>query len=161
MPFYRLAELTAATGATPRTVRYYIVEGLLPPPQGVGPAAVYTDAHRDRLLLIARLKGEYLPLREIRRRLAAMNDNAVRAALQEPVATTPPPAPDPAPTPAVAPVAASPPAPATPDPPPGGERWERITLADGIELHVRDDRRTERILLDALIRRARDLLGGC
>jgi hypothetical protein len=46
-----------------------------------------------------------------------------------------------------------------PTPAPAREQWERIVLADGIELHVRDDRRQERILLDALIRQARKLLG--
>ena len=42
---------------------------------------------------------------------------------------------------------------------PPRESWERIVLADGIELHVRADRRQERILLDALVRQARTLLG--
>jgi DNA-binding transcriptional MerR regulator len=81
MDFYRLAELAELTGLTPRTIRYYIVEGLLPPPQGAGPAAVYTAAHRDRLRLITALKARYLPLREIRRRLAALSDAQVRAEL--------------------------------------------------------------------------------
>src|SRR3954451_23538388 len=83
MERYRLADLVSATGVTPRTIRFYIAEGLLPPPEGAGPAAVYTTAHHNRLLLINRLKDRYLPLREIRRRLAPMTDDEVRAELQQ------------------------------------------------------------------------------
>jgi DNA-binding transcriptional MerR regulator len=87
-----LAELTRAAGVSPRTVRYYIAEGLLPPPVGAGPRAAYTPSHLDRLRLIGRLKGAYLPLREIRRRLAGLGDAEVRRLVEEE-----PPAPDAAP----------------------------------------------------------------
>ena len=172
MDFYRLAELADLTGVTPRTIRYYIVEGLLSPPQGAGPAAVYTAAHRDRLRLITALKSRYLPLREIRRRLAALTDAQVRAELQEQGAAK---RPEPVTLPPVASAARVVlPAPSRPDtlppspsPPPAPvpaaalprELWERIVLADGIELHVREDRLQERILLDALVWNARKLLG--
>jgi DNA-binding transcriptional MerR regulator len=194
MKHYRLNELTDATGVTSRTIRFYIAEGLLPPPQGAGPAAVYTSAHRDRLRLIGILKDQYFPLREIRRRLATMTDAQVRAELQaqqqvEEIAmpaapASAPPAASagvpgnsaadyldsvlnrdagPVPPRPVAPPAYFPPAPkpVTPAPSPAAtrEQWERIVLADGIELHVREDRRQERILLEALIRQARKLLG--
>ena len=39
------------------------------------------------------------------------------------------------------------------------EHWERIALADGVELHVREDRRAAVSPLEALIRTARKLLG--
>ena len=71
---YALGELTDLAGVTVRTVRYYIAEGLLPPPAGAGPHARYTRQHLDRLLLIARLKDAYMPLKEIRRRLQGMSD---------------------------------------------------------------------------------------
>lgn len=138
MERYRLAELAAATGVSPRTIRYYIAEGLLPPPEGVGPAAVYTAAQRDRLALIALLKGRFLSLREIARRLDDLDDAGVRAALRG----------DRAPD---APRAAA-------DTAVGGDRWERITLADGVELHVRADRLGSTIPLAALIRAARGIL---
>ena len=178
MDFYRLAELAELTGVTPRTIRYYIVEGLLSPPQGAGPAAVYTAAHRDRLRLIAALKARYVPLREIRRRLAALTDAQVRAELRDQGAAQRPAADGTSPGTNAEP--ATPRAPSRPDPPrqaprppgdappvavpgvatvPPRERWERIVLADGIELHVREDRCQERILLDALVRQARKLLG--
>jgi DNA-binding transcriptional MerR regulator len=78
---FGLTELTRAAGVSVRTVRYYIAEGLLPPPVGGGPASHYTAAHLDRLRLIARLKASYLPLKEIRRRLAGLDDAAVRRLL--------------------------------------------------------------------------------
>jgi DNA-binding transcriptional MerR regulator len=76
-----LTELTEQAAVTVRTVRYYIAEGLLPPPVTAGRQSHYTRGHLDRLRLIARLKDAYLPLREIRRRLAGLDDAAVRALL--------------------------------------------------------------------------------
>ena len=137
MERFRLAELAAATGVSSRTIRYYIAEGLLPPPEGVGPAAVYGAAYPDRLALIATLKERYLPLREIAARMRELDDAGVRAALRGERVPDPPPA---------APGAT------------GGERWERITLADGVELHVRADRLDGTIPLAALVRAARGML---
>src|SRR4051794_38623766 len=73
-----LGELTAAADVSVRTVRYYIAEGLLPPPEGSGPGSAYTQGHLDRLRLIQRLKEAYLPLKEIRRRLSGLSDDEVR-----------------------------------------------------------------------------------
>jgi DNA-binding transcriptional MerR regulator len=78
---YTLAELTEAAGVSVRTVRYYISEGLLPPPFGAGPASHYSGAHLNRLALIGRLKDAYLPLKEIRRRLTGLGDAEVAALL--------------------------------------------------------------------------------
>jgi DNA-binding transcriptional MerR regulator len=71
---YSIGELAKAADVTPRTIRYYTLEGLLPPPQIVGRTAVYSEAHRLRLRLIARLKALFLPLHEIRARLAPLTD---------------------------------------------------------------------------------------
>src|SRR5829696_3298315 len=76
-----LGELTAAANVSVRTVRYYIAEGLLPPPEGSGPGSSYTQGHLDRLRLIQRFKEAYLPLKEIRRRLSGLNDGEVRSML--------------------------------------------------------------------------------
>ena len=76
-----LSELTATADVSVRTVRYYIGEGLLPPPEGSGPGSSYTKGHLDRLLLIQRLKEAYLPLKEIRRRLSGLSDDEVRSLL--------------------------------------------------------------------------------
>ncbi len=85
-----LRELTRAAGVSVRTVRYYIAEGLLPPPVGGGPRSAYTQGHLDRLRLIALLKERYLPLKEIRRRVAGLDDAEVRRLLIEDTAEVPP-----------------------------------------------------------------------
>ena len=76
-----LGELTEAADVSVRTVRYYIAEGLLPPPEGSGPGSAYSQGHLDRLRLIQRLKEAYLPLKEIRRRLSGLSDDEVRSLL--------------------------------------------------------------------------------
>ncbi|MBA3450493.1 MAG: MerR family transcriptional regulator, partial [Chloroflexia bacterium] len=78
-----LAEITEQSNVSVRTVRYYIAEGLLPPPEGAGPGSAYTAAHLDRLRLIQRLKQAFLPLKEIRRRLTGLDDGDVRALLAD------------------------------------------------------------------------------
>lgn len=79
---YTIDDLTAQAGVTVRTVRYYIGEGLLPPPLGAGPGTRYTREHLDTLLLIGALKDRYLPLREIRRRLQGMDPAAIHEAVE-------------------------------------------------------------------------------
>lgn len=80
---YSLDDLTSLADVTVRTVRYYIAEGLLPPPLGAGRNASYTQEHLDRLRLITRLKEEYLPLKEIRRRLQSMTIDEIRDILKK------------------------------------------------------------------------------
>lgn len=71
-PAYTIGELAEAAETTPRTIRYYTAEGLLPPPDTRGRYAVYNDEHLQRLRAIARLKEAYLPLQEIKARLDEM-----------------------------------------------------------------------------------------
>lgn len=72
---YTLSELCDLADVTPRTVRYYISQGLLRSPGSSGPGARYDDGHLARLRLIRRLQREHLPLAEIRSRLAALSDD--------------------------------------------------------------------------------------
>ena len=81
---YDLAELCDLAEVTPRTVRYYVQQGLLPSPGARGPGARYDRGHLDRLQLIKRLQREHLPLSEIRARLAGLSDHAVAALVREP-----------------------------------------------------------------------------
>ena len=67
-----IGELAARAGTTVRTVRYYVAQGLLPGPVGLGPGSAYTDEHLVRLAAIRALKARYLPLAEIGRRLAGL-----------------------------------------------------------------------------------------
>lgn len=75
---YSLDELSTLADVSPRTVRYYIVEGLLPPPLTTGRNATYSQDHLDRLNAIAAMKEMYLPLREIRHRLNILTPEQMR-----------------------------------------------------------------------------------
>ena len=88
---YSLDELSKLAEVSPRTVRFYIVEGLLPPPLTAGRNATYSQEHLDRLNAIASMKEMFLPLREIRHRLNTitteqMRDPAFLATLSQAVA---------------------------------------------------------------------------
>lgn len=75
---YSLTELADLAGVTPRTVRYYLAQGLLPAVGQTGPGSKYTPGHLARLQLIRRLQAEHLPLAEIRRRLETLGDEEIR-----------------------------------------------------------------------------------
>jgi DNA-binding transcriptional MerR regulator len=64
-----ISELAETVGVSVRTIRYYIAEGLLPPPLSAGPGSHYSQMHIERLREIAELKAAFLPLKEIRRLL--------------------------------------------------------------------------------------------
>jgi DNA-binding transcriptional MerR regulator len=78
-PRYSLTELADLAGVTPRTVRYYISQGLLSVDATPGPGPKYDDGHLARLRLIKRLQREHQPLAEIRRQLDAVDDATVLA----------------------------------------------------------------------------------
>jgi len=60
-----LAELAAAGGVKPRTVRYYIARGLLPPPRKAGRGACYGPEHLERLQQVQSLQKRGLMLAQI------------------------------------------------------------------------------------------------
>lgn len=90
-PTYTIADLADLASVTPRTIRYYIAQGLLPGPDQVGRGATYGDAHLARLRLIRKLAREHLPLAEIRSRLEGLNDADVLALEPAPAPEPPPP----------------------------------------------------------------------
>jgi DNA-binding transcriptional MerR regulator len=180
-PRYNLTELAALAGLTPRTVRYYLSQGLLAVDATPGPGPKYDDAHLARLRLIKRLQREHLPLAEIRGRLGDLDDQAVMALVSAPepppsdsaidyvrritaprrmaIAEFLPPAP-PSERPASPPASAPPPYPVTTTPSRlERSQWERIELAPDVELHVRRPLpRSVAKQVDRLIGIARDLL---
>jgi DNA-binding transcriptional MerR regulator len=91
---YAIGELAQAADVTTRTVRYYVAQGLLPPPYGGGRGARYGAEHLNRLELIKLLKQEFLPLNEIKTLLNGLDDAAVRNLLKERRQRPPAPAPD-------------------------------------------------------------------
>jgi DNA-binding transcriptional MerR regulator len=122
----RMHDLIEATGVTDRMVRIYIQRGVLPHATGRGTGPVYTQDHLVRLRAVRRLLAERCSLDEIRRRLARISPEEL-ARLGAPPPTAAPPAPPPAGEAASGMV------------PPGAERWDRMTLLPGLELHVRGD----------------------
>lgn len=115
---YNINEISAMAGVTPRTVHFYIQQGLLPHPITRGPGAKYERRHLMRLRLVRMLQEEHLPLAEIRERLAAMSD----AHVEQTVTGT-----------------SSAAATSSDRPPVAADRsqWERVVLAQGVELHFR------------------------
>src|SRR5690349_2668942 len=69
-----IQELADRADVTPRTIRYYVEQGILPPPERGRPSE-YTDEHLRVLDLVRMLKEQYLPLEEIR---TMMRDLTVR-----------------------------------------------------------------------------------
>ena len=66
---YGVDELADLGGVTRRTVRYYIQEGLLPAPLGVGRGRHYGPEHLERLLRIKAMQERGLALSEVREAL--------------------------------------------------------------------------------------------
>jgi DNA-binding transcriptional MerR regulator len=101
-PRYGLDELAELGSVSRRTVRYYIQEGLLPAPFGVGRGRHYGPEHLDALIQVKAMQEAGHSLDGIRQRRSGA-----------------PPAPRPGPAPRSV--------------------WRRLTLAEGLELHVRGD----------------------
>ncbi len=183
---YNLTELADLAGVTPRTVRYYLSQGLLPAVGTAGPGAKYDDGHLARLQVIRRLQREHQPLAEIRRQLESLDDAQILA-LAEPSTSEPNDSAldyirrvlSPRTVVAESPVAyvlaaralpAAPPqfAPTEPAVPatdvatePRIERsqWERIAIGADVELHIRRPLpRSTAKRVDRLVSIARDLL---
>lgn len=68
----RIGELAQRSGVTVRTIRYYIEQGLLPPPPRRGRYGDFDGSYEQRLQLILHLKEERLTIRAIRERLVQM-----------------------------------------------------------------------------------------
>jgi len=67
---YNIDELADLGGVSRRTVRYYVQEGLIPPPLGVGRGRHYGRSHLDRLLEVKARQEAGLSLEQIRARRA-------------------------------------------------------------------------------------------
>ena len=79
---FDLPTLCDRAGVTPRTVRYYMQQGLLPQPGAGREARKYGSGTLMRLRLIRQLQREHLPLAEIRARLEPLSDDDVAALLE-------------------------------------------------------------------------------
>jgi DNA-binding transcriptional MerR regulator len=171
---YTISELADLAGVTPRTIRYYLAQGLLPSAGQSGPGTRYGEAHLARLRVIRRLQAEHQPLAEIRTRLAGLADEEL-ATLAEQDAPSPPqdsaldyvrsilretPATYARPGPVLRRMSTAL-IPAAPTAAQTGDRsqWERIVLAADVELHIRRPlSRTQNKRVDRLVTIARELL---
>jgi DNA-binding transcriptional MerR regulator len=141
MPFvtsYKITDLAREAQVSPRTVRYYVQRGLLTGPVFHGRDTAYGHGHLLRLLVIKKLQQSHMPLDEIQARITGASDAALERMLAAEDAA---PAESKAPSPRGGPYRS----PAPSEPPPqqsvsvGTERWDRIELMPGLELHVRSD----------------------
>ena len=64
-PTYSITELAALAGVNPRTVRYYVQLGLIPPPPGRGLGGRYGQEHLDRLLRVRALQRQGVSLDQV------------------------------------------------------------------------------------------------
>ena len=105
-----------------RAVRFYVANGLLDRPEGLGTAATYGYRHLLQLLAIKVRQREGRSLDEIRGEMRETTGDALERRVAQSLA----------PALVLAPSrnGDAPPAPAT---------WQRIPVADGVELHVRED----------------------
>ncbi len=138
---WTLAELSAMSGISVRTIRLYLQRQLLPRPPFMGSVTRYERRHLAWLLAIRRLRmTEKSTLAAIRTRLQALSEHELEAFATEGLPAGPVASP-------VGVVTPSPSSHALEDITPRGpdflgphvRRWARIELALGLELHVRDD----------------------
>lgn len=80
---YAIGDLARLGGVSRRTVRYYVQEGLIPPPLGVGRGNHYGPEHLDRILQVKALQEAGRTLDEIRR---TSTDVDAEASAGQPVA---------------------------------------------------------------------------
>ena len=103
---FSIDALSTLAGVTPRTVRYYIAEGIVDRPQGEKRGAHYLRRHLEQLLLIRRWTEAGLSLDRVRELIAGAPEDPVPGRPQ-----------------------------------PGSvEVWSRLTVADGLEIHLEPGR---------------------
>jgi DNA-binding transcriptional MerR regulator len=78
-PRYAIGDLADLGGVSRRTVRYYVQEGLLPSPFGLGRGDHYGPEHLDRLRRIKALQEAGLSLGEIKSELLGLRNEGAPA----------------------------------------------------------------------------------
>jgi DNA-binding transcriptional MerR regulator len=112
-----IGELETKLGVPRRVVHSWVARGLLPSPLRRGPKTRYDEATVLRIKAIGVLRARRMRLDAIKRWLLMATRDQLEALVQ-------PPAPPPAAGPTLEPLASS------------AERWERVRLVPGLELHV-------------------------
>ncbi|HWP03165.1 MAG TPA: MerR family transcriptional regulator [Gemmatimonadaceae bacterium] len=119
----RPTNTSARATPTARAVRFYVASGLMDRPEGTGTAATYNYRHFVQLLAIKLRQRDGLTLEAIKRELQEVTGDALERRVAQ----------------ALAPILQT--SIATNAARDGEEAaiWRRIPVADGVELHVRDD----------------------
>ena len=114
----------ASARVTPsaRAVRFYVANGLLDRPEGAGTAATYGYRHLLQLLSIKIRQREGQTLEAIRQEMREVTGDALERRVAQSLA--------PALSLHMSPIVSRDSAVAT---------WRRVPIADGVEVHVRDD----------------------
>jgi DNA-binding transcriptional MerR regulator len=112
-----VSELEAKLGLTRRVIHSWIAGGLIGPPSRRGPRSTYDEAQVLRIEAIQKLRARKMGLAAIKRWLLSATRDQVEALVRPPAPAAP----------VAAPVGVH------------GERWERVGLLPGLELHVRSD----------------------
>lgn len=103
---YAIGDLARLAGVSRRTVRYYVQEGLIPAPLGVGRGNHYGPEHLEQILRVKAMQESGQMLDDIRHALASGVTRGSK------------------PGRAIAPVL------------PERSLWRRVTLGPGVELHI-------------------------
>src|SRR5262245_58187423 len=81
---YAIDDLADMADVSRRTVRYYVQEGLIPAPLGVGRGRHYGKEHLERLLQVKALQASGRTLDEIRATSIARGQKAMRSEMRMP-----------------------------------------------------------------------------
>lgn len=120
----RPTNASARAAPSARAIRYYVSNGLLDRPEGTGTSATYGYRHFLQLLSVKIRQREGATLEMIKRELAELTGDALERRVATSLAA------------ALGATAETRRVNADGD---GPSSWRRVVVADGVELHVRDD----------------------
>lgn len=122
----RPTNASARAAPSARSIRFYVANGLLDRPEGTGTAATYNYRHFLQLLAIKIRQREGITLDDIKIEMRELTGDSLERRVATSLASSL----------GVTPVAAGARARIVDDQP---FTWRRVQVAEGVELHVRDD----------------------
>lgn len=120
----RPTNASARAAPSARSIRYYIANGLLDRPEGTGTAATYGYRHFLQLLAVKIRQREGATLETIKKEMKELTGDALERRVATAIAAA---------------LGATAETRRTNADAQGPSAWRRVTIADGVELHVRED----------------------
>jgi DNA-binding transcriptional MerR regulator len=80
---YTMNDLVECSGLAARTIRRYVSLGIIPPPDGMGGGALYTDLHFERVIAVSRMRAQGIPLSVCAEEIVKWTDPRLRRYLAE------------------------------------------------------------------------------